>query len=227
MTFVLLGYDVLELFRWIVVQVAVLVYVIRFVRCAVHLQADLLISVLQLWGGDQVVSLWFRHVVHCLASSPFSRCLPVNVAQGNDHHAEQNHESHQTHGQRDRGPLEGVLSFSFGHGSGAWVVFAVGSGGAAGAEAGGRVPWDAHAGAAIEAGSGRAGVGGPVAVAAFVSRGTGADVVVDAVVARATISTGVVRAVVDVDLTALASEARSTAAHANAPQDHTQAICGS
>lgn len=151
----------------------------------------------------------------------------MNVAQGNDHHAEQNHESHQTHGQRDRGPLEGVLSFSFGHGSGDRVVFAVGSGEAVGAEAGGRVPWDAHAGATIDAGSGRAGVGGPVAVAALVSRGTGADVVIDAVVARATVSTGVVRAVVDVDLTALASEARSTAAHANAPQDHTQAICGS
>lgn len=151
----------------------------------------------------------------------------MNVAQGNDHHAEQNHESHQTHGQRDRGPLEGVLSISFGHGSGDRVVFAVGSVEPAGAEAGRRVSRDAHAGAAVDAGSGRAGVGGPVAVAAFVSRGTGADVVVDAVVARATISAGVVRAVVDVDLTALASETRSTATHANATQDHTQAICGS
>lgn len=205
---------------------AVLVYVIRFVRCAVHLQADLLISVLQLGGGDQVVSLRLRHVVHCLASSPFSRRLPVNVAQGNDHHAEQNHESHQTHGQRNRGPLETVLAFFFGHGSGDRVVFAVGSGEAAGAEAGGWVPWDAHAGAAVEAGSGRAGVGGPVAIATFVSRGAGADVVVDAVEACAAVSAGVVRAVVDVDLAALSCESRSTAAHANAPQNHTQAICG-
>lgn len=124
----------------------------------------------------------------------------MNVAQGNDHHAEQNHESHQTHGQRDRGPLEGVLSIFFGHGSCDRVVFAVGSG--------------------------RAAVGGPVAVTAFVSRGTGADEVVDAIVACATISAGVARAVVDVDLTALASEAHSTATHPNAPQDHTQAICG-
>lgn len=149
------------------------------------------------------------------------------MAQGNDHHAEQNHESHQTHGQRDRGPLEGVLRICFGHGSCDRVVFAVGSGESAGTEAGRRVPWDTHAGAAVEAGSGRAGIGGPVAVTAFVSRGAGADVVVDAVVARATVSAGVVRAVVDVDLAALASEARSTATHARAPQDHTQAICGS
>lgn len=119
------------------------------------------------------------------------------------------------------------MGFLFGHRSGDSVVFAVGSGEAAGAEAGGWVPWDAHAGAAVETGSGRTGVGRPVAIASFVSWGAGADVVVDAVVAHATVSAGVVCAVVDIDLAALASETRSTAAHANAPQDHTQAICGS
>lgn len=102
----------------------------------------------------------------------------------------------------------------------------MGSGEAAGAEAGGRAPWDARAGAAIETGSGGTGVGRPVTIAAFVSRGAGADVVIDAVVARAAVSAGVVCTVVDVDLAALASKTRSTAAHANAPQDHTQAICG-
>lgn len=118
------------------------------------------------------------------------------------------------------------MGFLFGHRSGDRVVFTVGPGEAAGAEAGGRVPWDAHAGAAVETGSGRTGVGRPIAIGAFVSRGAGADVVVDAVVASAAISAGVVCAVVDVDLAALASETRSTAAHANAPQDHTQAIIG-
>lgn len=102
----------------------------------------------------------------------------------------------------------------------------MGSGEAVGAEAGGRVPWDAHAGAAVETGSGRTSVRRPVAIAPFISRGAGADIVIDAVVARAAVSTGVVCAVVDVDLAALASETRSTAAHANTPQDHTQAIIG-
>ncbi len=119
------------------------------------------------------------------------------------------------------------MGFLFGHRSGDRVVFAVGSGEAVGAEADGRVPWDAHAGAAVETGSGRTSVRRPVAIAPFISRGAGADIVIDAVVARAAVSTGVVCAVVDVDLAALASETRSTAAHANTPQDHTQAICGS
>lgn len=204
----------------------VLVYVIRFLRCTVHLEADLLISVLQLGGGDQVVFLRFRHVVHCLATSPFSRRLPVNVAQGNDHHAEENQDGHQTHGQGNREPLEAILRFFFRHGSRDSVVFTVGSGEAAGAEARRWISWDADAGAPVEAGSGRAGVGWAVAIAPFVTWGAGADVVVDAVVARSTVGAGVGRAVVDVDLAALARKACSTAAHASAAQDHTQAFIG-
>lgn len=228
MTFVLLRHNVLELLGLlgrIIVQVAVLVYIIRFLRRTVHLKADLFISVLQLGGGDQVVSLRFRHVVHCLATSPFSRRLPVNVAQGNDHHAKENHDGHQTYGQRNREPLKAVLRLLFRHGSRDRVVFAVGSGEAAGAEAGRWTSRDADAGSPVEAGSGRAGVGGPVAIAAFVSRGAGADVVVDAVVARSAVAAGVGGAVVDVDLAALAGKACSTAAHANAALDHTQATC--
>lgn len=114
------------------------------------------------------------------------------------------------------------MSFSSGHGRCDGVVFTEGSGEATGAEAGWWVSRDAHAGAAVEAGCGQA--GGPVAVASFISRWTGADVFVDAIVARASVGTGVVCAVVNVDLTALASEARSTAAYPFSPQDQTQAI---
>lgn len=101
----------------------------------------------------------------------------------------------------------------------------MGSSEAAGAEAGRWISRDADAGAPVEAGSGRAGVGGPVAIAAFVSWGTGADVVVDAIVARSAVAAGIGGAVVDVDLAALAGKACSTAAHANATLDHTQATC--
>lgn len=147
----------------------------------------------------------------------------MNVAEGNDSHADQDHKSHQANSQRNGDPLEAVMSFSSGHRSGDGVVFTVGSGEATGAEAGWWVSRDAHAGATIEAGSGQAGVGGPVAVEAFISRCTEADVVVNAIVACASIGTGVVCAVVDVDLAALASEARSTAAYPFPPQDQTQA----
>lgn len=88
---------------------------VRFLRIAVDFQADFMVGVFQLRCRDQVVPLNAGTVVHSLRITAVSLGLPVDVPQGQAHHAEQHQQRHEAHGQRNRRPLEAVLDLSLGH----------------------------------------------------------------------------------------------------------------
>lgn len=200
---------------------------VRFLRIAVHLQADFLVGVFQLAGRDQVVSLHVGQVVHSLCVAGLPLVLPVDVPQRQPHHAQQHQQRHQPHRQRHRRPLEAVLAaLSLHLGGDGDRDLASESAVAGGADAGGRGlarPAAPGADAPVAAGLKGALVQDPVAVAAAVACGTAAAVVIDPVLAGAPVEAGASGALVDVDFALVAGKSCSAAAHTCPAVDQAQA----